>query len=187
MYSSLDELSREILACTGCPLWQGRTHGVPGEGNPNADLLFVGEGPGAEEDLTGRPFVGKAGQLLDRMMSAIDLTRDDVYIANVVKCRPPENRNPTDAEAEACVPWLRQQVRLIRPRLIVCLGTVAARSVIDKDARVTRVRGRFIERRGYYLFATYHPAALLRDERLKVDAWKDLRAIRDKLEEIRRK
>lgn len=184
MYASLEELSRDILSCTACPLWQSRTRGVPGEGNPGADLMFVGEGPGAEEDLAGRPFVGAAGQLLDRILEAIDLTRDDVYIANIVKCRPPGNRNPTEHEAGACLLWLRHQVRLIRPRIIVCLGTVAAQNIIDPGARVTRIRGRFIERRGYFLFATYHPAALLRDERLKVDAWKDFRAIRDKLREI---
>lgn len=185
MYASLDDLSRDIVSCTACPLWQGRHHAVPGEGNPHAELMFVGEGPGAEEDLAGRPFVGRAGQLLDRMMAAIDLTRDDVYIANIVKCRPPGNRNPSPSEAETCLPWLRNQVRLVAPKLIVCLGTVAAQNIIDKNARVTHIRGQFIERRGFTLFATYHPAALLRDERLKVDAWKDMRAIRDKLKEIR--
>lgn len=182
-YESIEALHEDIRRCAACPLRAGCTQVVPGEGNPQADILFIGEGPGADEDAQGRPFVGRAGQLLDRMLDAIDLSRQDVFIANVVKCRPPGNRNPTDAEARVCLNWLRQQVRLIRPRILVCLGTVAARHIMDPEARISQIRGKFIEQKGFTLFATYHPAALLRDERLKVDVWRDLQALRRRITE----
>lgn len=174
-------LENRLNQCEACRLCETRTHVVPGEGNRQADLLFIGEGPGGQEDLQGRPFVGPAGKLLDRMLAAIHLSREEVYLANVVKCRPPGNRNPADSEAEACLPYLRWQVALIHPKLIVCLGTVACRHIIAPDAKVSRCRGQFIQRGAYEIFATYHPAALLRDERLKLEAWKDFQAIRDKL------
>ena len=171
------ELSARVEQCTRCRLCQQRKHPVLGEGNRKASIMLVGEGPGAQEDLEGRPFVGVAGALLDKMLGAISLSRDEVYIANVVKCRPPGNRNPAPEEREACLPYLRWQTKLIHPKMIVCLGTVAAQTIISPDARISRVRGQFIERKGYVITGTYHPAALLRDDRLKVDAWHDLQAI----------
>ncbi|NLO83470.1 MAG: uracil-DNA glycosylase [Clostridiales bacterium] len=179
-----DNLIRAVMTCTNCQLCKTRTNSVPGEGNRDADLMFIGEGPGRDEDLSGRPFVGKAGQLLDKMIEAIDLKREDVYIANIVKCRPPGNREPNEGEARACLPYLRRQVYLVRPRIIVCLGATAVRYVIDKKAGITRIRGQWIERKGYWLIATYHPAALLRDPAKKYDAWEDFKKIRAKLDEL---
>jgi DNA polymerase len=167
------------LQCTKCRLSQGRNRVVFGEGNEQARIMFIGEGPGAEEDRQGRPFVGKAGQLLTKMLAAISLNREDVYIANVVKCRPPGNRVPLPDEIGACLDYLRVQVGTIRPEIIVCLGATAAKTVIDPSFRITRDRGKWIERKGYKMIATYHPAALLRDERKKVEAWEDLQRIRD--------
>lgn len=179
-----DTLEARLQHCEACRLAETRTHVVPGEGDRHADLMLVGEGPGGQEDAQGRPFVGPAGQLLDRMLTAIGTRREDIYLANIVKCRPPGNRNPTDSEAAACLPYLRWQVALVRPKLLVCLGTVACRHIIAPDAKVSRCRGQFIQRGNYWIFATYHPAALLRDERLKLDAWKDFQAIRDKLHSL---
>jgi len=177
-------LEEEIRSCTRCGLCSGRIQAVPGEGNRQAKVMFVGEGPGAQEDQQGRPFVGAAGQLLERMLASIGLTREEVYIANVVKCRPPQNRTPTGDECAACLPYLRRQTALIRPKVIVCMGTPAAKAIIDPEARITLVRGKIIERRGFYLLGTYHPAALLRDERLKVAAWDDLVLLRNLLREL---
>ena len=157
---------------------------MPGEGNRSAPLMIIGEGPGRDEDLSGRPFVGKAGQLLDRMLAAIGLGRGDVYICNVVKCRPPGNRNPEPDEAAACLPFLRAQFSLIRPRVILCLGSVALRHVMDPQGRITRDRGAWVERKGVWMMATYHPAALLRDESKKREAWADMQMLRDKLKEL---
>ena len=179
-----DGLLHAIQTCKNCELSRTRTRSVPGEGNRNADLMFIGEGPGRDEDLSGRPFVGRAGQLLDKMLQAIDLTRQDVYIANIVKCRPPGNRIPNEQEAAICLPYLRRQVYLIRPRIIVCLGSTALHYVIDRKATITRSRGQWVERKGYWLLATYHPAALLRDPAKKYEAWEDFKKIRDKLKEI---
>jgi uracil-DNA glycosylase family 4 len=174
----------EVGRCTGCALHQTRRSVVAGEGNANAALMFVGEGPGEQEDLQGRPFVGKAGQLLDKMITAIHLRREDVYITNIVKCRPPQNRVPNDAEAAACLPFLRLQVKLIRPRIIVCLGATAAKHIISQDIRITKDRGVWTRRGGYYMLPTYHPAALLRDQAKKYEAWEDFKMIRDKLREL---
>ncbi len=179
-----DQLNHAVMTCNKCQLCKTRTNSVPGEGNRNADLMFIGEGPGRDEDLSGRPFVGRAGQLLDKMIEAIGLKRDDVYIANIVKCRPPGNRVPMDIEAQACLPYLRRQVYLVRPRVIVCLGATAVRYVIDKKASITGIRGQWIERKGYWILATYHPAALLRDPAKKYDAWEDFKKIRDKINEL---
>jgi len=178
------QLVRAVETCQKCGLSETRTHAVPGEGNPDADLMFIGEGPGRDEDLSGRPFVGKAGQLLDKMIAAIGLKREEVYIANIVKCRPPGNRVPRESEAESCLPYLRRQVYLVRPRIIVCLGATAMRYVIDRKASITSIRGQWFERKGYWLMATYHPAALLRDPDKKYDAWEDFKKIRDKLHEL---
>lgn len=180
---SWERLAAEVEACEACRLHETRNRAVPGEGRRNARVLFVGEGPGAEEDRQGRPFVGPAGMLLDKMLHAIGLRREDVYIANIIKCRPPGNRAPADTEAKACLPFLRRQLKLINPRVIVCLGTTAARYVMDPDARVTRDRGRWTERNGFAMLATYHPAALLRDETLLIDAWRDIKMLEKKLGE----
>jgi DNA polymerase len=168
-------LRESILACTACGLCRQRKQAVPGVGDENADWLFVGEGPGAEEDERGEPFVGQAGKLLDNMLSAIGLKRgEDVYIANVVKCRPPGNRNPEPAEAEACAPYLTRQIGLIRPRLIVALGKVAAQNLLGNEATIASLRGRLHDYRGTPLIVTYHPAYLLRNLTDKAKAWEDL-------------
>lgn len=178
-----DTLLGAIATCRRCQLCERRTNVVPGEGDRDAALMLIGEGPGAQEDAQGRPFVGAAGQLLDKMLAAIDLRREQVYIANVVKCRPPGNRTPLPNECEACLPYLRAQVKLIAPRIIVCLGATAARTIIAPDIRITRERGVWTERKGFWLMPTYHPAALLRDPAKKKEAWLDMQAIRDKLRE----
>lgn len=181
MRVSWPELMREMLGCTRCPLWRLRTFVVPGEGNLRARLMLVGEGPGAQEDTSGRPFVGAAGQLLDKMLAAIGTTREQVYIANIVKCRPPGNRTPTPEEADACLRYLRAQVALVRPKIIVCLGATSARHVLGEEWRVTRDHGKWVERKGVLITLTFHPAALLRDAAKKRPAWDDWQAIRDKL------
>jgi DNA polymerase len=168
-------LRESILACTACGLCRQRKQAVPGVGDENADWLFVGEGPGAEEDARGEPFVGQAGKLLDNMLAAIGLKRgEDVYIANVVKCRPPGNRNPEPAEARACEPYLTRQIGLIRPRLIVALGKVAAQNLLGNEATIASLRGRLHDYRGTPLIVTYHPAYLLRNLADKAKAWEDL-------------
>jgi DNA polymerase len=177
----LSELSEMVCNCRRCSLGEERKNFVFGEGDPNARLMFVGEGPGEEEDNTGRPFVGKAGQLLTKMIEAIGLKRDKVYIANIVKCRPPHNRVPEEVEAKTCIPILRQQVSIIRPKIIVCLGATAARYIIDSNIRITKQRGIWYERGSFLIIPTYHPSALLRDESKKKEAWEDFKSIRDKL------
>lgn len=184
MKTSWPTLMDQIYACKACGLSAGRTNVVPGEGNLHARLMFIGEGPGAQEDLTGRPFVGAAGQLLDRMLAAIGLLREDVYIANVVKCRPPHNRVPTPDEAAACMPYLRAQVALVRPQVIVLLGATPAKAILGEDTRITRDRGKWVERKGVWIMPTFHPAALLRDESKKRPAWEDFQAVRDKLKSL---
>lgn len=180
-----DGLEQLCRSCTRCPLHSKRTNVVFGKGNKNADLMFVGEGPGKDEDLQGKPFVGRAGQLLDRILEASGIDVKDVYIGNIVKCRPPNNRIPAPEEARACLPYLRNQVYLIKPKIIACLGATAAKYIIDEDIRITRDRGRWIERKGYWLIATYHPAALLRDEKKKEPAWEDFKNIKAKLDELK--
>lgn len=171
--------------CHRCPLGQGRTNLVFGVGNPQAEILFVGEGPGEQEDLRGEPFVGKAGILLDKMLACIGLSRkENVYIANIVKCRPPQNRDPLPEERAACLPYLREQTRLIRPKIIVCLGKVAATTLIDPNFSIMRSHGVWYERKGFWMMATFHPAALLRNENLKRDAYQDLLRIREKYEAL---
>ena len=184
MRTSWKELIDEINGCEKCRLCEKRTRVVPGEGNPNADLMFIGEGPGAQEDATGRPFVGAAGQLLDRMLAAIGMTREQVYICNIVKCRPPQNRVPEPDERSACMPYLRQQVALVRPKIIVCLGSTPTRALLGDQMRITRDRGVWQLKKGVWFMPTYHPAALLRDLDKKRPAWEDFKAIRDKLIEL---
>ena len=184
MLVSWPSLTEEITNCQKCRLCAARTHAVPGEGNPHARLMFIGEGPGRDEDLTGRPFVGRAGQLLDKMIAAIGLSREEVYIANVVKCRPPQNRAPEMDEVAACMPYLRAQVGLIRPQVIVLLGSSALGAILGPEHRITRERGAWIERKGVFFMPTFHPAALLRDESKKRPVWEDLKKVRDKLQEL---
>ena len=183
MEISWNALHESIASCENCALCREIHHKVPGQGAADARLMLIGEGPGAEEDLQGLAFVGPAGQLLTRMLAAIGLTREQVYICNVVKCRPPHNRTPRPEEAAACLPFLRMQFALVRPRVIVPLGATAARAVLGDQARITRDRGRWVERKGVFIMPTYHPAALLRDESKKRDAWHDFQAVRDKLAE----
>ena len=184
MLVSWPTLTEEITRCQKCRLCAGRTYPVPGEGNPHARLMFIGEGPGRDEDQTGRPFVGRAGQLLDKMIGAIVLSREEVFIANVVKCRPPQNRAPEADEVAACMPYLRAQVGLIRPQVIVLLGSSALGAILGPDHRITRERGAWIERKGVWFMPTFHPAALLRDESKKRPVWEDLKKVRDKLQEL---
>ena len=181
---SWETLEGACLNCRKCRLWETRTNVVIGVGNRNADIMFVGEGPGQQEDLQGEPFVGPAGKLLDKMLASIGLDREKVYIANIVKCPPPGNRDPHDDEQEACMNYLRYQLMLVKPKIIVCLGRIAATAIIDKDFKITRQHGQWTERKGYWFIATYHPSALLRDESKKRPAWEDLKLIRAKLDEI---
>jgi len=180
----LETLSGEAERCTACRLCEARNRVVFGVGDPAARLMFVGEGPGAEEDRQGLPFVGRAGELLDKMIRAIDLDRQRVYIANVVKCRPPGNRDPLPDEVEACRRFLEGQIDAIAPALLVCLGRVAAQSLLGTDEPLGRMRGAVYQVRGVETRVTYHPAALLRNAALKRPAWQDLQQIRDRLREI---
>jgi uracil-DNA glycosylase family 4 len=186
MYT-LDELQSIVEKCNRCPLSKTRTNAVFGEGNEKATIMFIGEGPGYNEDKMGRPFVGKAGELFNKIMEAVKLKREDVYIANIVKCRPPNNRNPLEGESKTCIEFLRWQVKIIDPKIIVCLGAVAARNIIDKNFRITQNRGTWYKRGKFNIIATYHPAALLRDESKKGDAWEDFRSIKKKCEELNEK
>ena len=180
-----EELREKCASCRRCPLGQTRTNPVFGVGKTDAEILFVGEGPGEQEDLRGEPFVGKAGQLLDKMLACIGMSREEnVYIANIVKCRPPQNRDPLPEEREACLPFLRVQTLLLRPKIIVCLGKVAATTLIDPSFSIMRSHGIWYERKGFYLTATFHPAALLRNEALKKDAYRDLLSIREKYDAL---
>ena len=185
MRTSWNQLQTEISACEKCRLCQTRTNVVPGEGNRQADLMFIGEGPGRDEDLQGRPFVGRSGELLTRMIRAIGLERDQVYICNVVKCRPPQNRNPEPDEAAACINYLRAQVALVHPKVIVLLGKVACRYTLNQELSVMRVHGQWFERKGVFFMPTFHPSFLLRDPAMKRAAWDDFQKIRDKLNEVK--
>lgn len=179
-----EELEQQCLQCARCDLCQTRSHVVFGVGNRNADVMFVGEGPGEQEDLKGEPFVGAAGHLLDDMMSIIDLNRQNCYIANIVKCRPPRNRDPQENEQDACIEYLRNQVALIQPKIIICLGRIAAKRLIDPDYRITREHGSWICRNGVWMTAIYHPSALLRDVSKRPETFEDLLAIRGKIKEV---
>lgn len=178
-----ETLKTECLACRRCGLCETRTNVVFGVGKPDAEVLFIGEGPGEQEDLQGEPFVGRAGKLLDDMLELIDLDRSRVYIANMVKCRPPKNRDPLNIEQEACSVWLKAQIALLRPKIIVCLGRIAAMTYIREDFKITREHGQWTVRDGIMTMALYHPAALLRDPRRRPETFEDLKtlqkAIRD--------
>ena len=181
---SWDELEQSCQNCTRCELCKTRTNVVFGVGNRTADILFVGEGPGEQEDLQGEPFVGPAGKLLDDMLSIIDLDRTICYIGNVVKCRPPRNRDPQDMEQEACSGYLEEQIRLIQPKIIVCLGRIAALKLIRPDYRITREHGQWMEKDGIWYTATYHPSALLRDTAKRPEAFDDLLSIRTMMRKL---
>lgn len=176
--AELDNLRKsEIGDCDRCPLRKGRTNLVFGVGNPNASLMFVGEGPGADEDRLGEPFVGKAGQLLTKMIEAMGLKRPDVYIANVVKCRPPGNRNPEPVEITTCLPYLKKQIDIINPKVIVCLGKVAAHTLLQTEIPITKLRGEFSDYGDMKIIPTYHPAYLLRNPAMKKAVWEDLKKV----------
>ncbi len=183
--SELELLRERCLSCDKCQLCSTRTNVVFGVGNPESKVMFIGEGPGEQEDLKGEPFVGRAGKLLDLMLDAVGLSRErDIYIANIVKCRPPKNRDPLPEEQEMCINWLREQTAIIRPKIIVCLGRIAAAKIIKPDIKITREHGQFIERNGVLMMAMLHPAALLRNPKQKPEAFEDFLRLRDKIKEL---
>ena len=179
-----DALYEECIHCQKCGLAETRTNVVFGEGARDAEVMFIGEGPGEQEDRTGRPFVGRAGQLLDDMLAMIDLKREKVFIGNMVKCRPPQNRDPLNIEQEACIGYLRNQVALLKPKIIVCLGRIAAMKLIKEDFKITAEHGQWFQRSGVQMTAIYHPSALLRDERKRPETFEDLKSIQSKIREI---
>ena len=180
-----ETLESQCKNCTACGLAATRHNVVFGVGNPRAEVLFIGEGPGENEDLQGEPFVGRGGQLLDKMLASVGLSRQkNIYIANIVKCRPPRNRDPQPEEQEACINWLKAQTALIRPKIIVCLGRIAACRLITPDFKVTRQHGEFFLKNGVWMMGTLHPAALLRDPYKKPDTFVDFLALRDKIGEV---
>ncbi len=173
-----EELEKTCRECTACPLCESRTNCVFGTGSTDARLMFVGEAPGEKEDLSGVPFVGAAGKLLDTYLRAVDIPREDVYIANILKCRPPKNRDPLPAEQDACIGYLREQVKLIRPEIIVCLGRISAMRLISPDFKITKEHGKFVRKGNFVMTAVFHPAALLRDPRRKEDMFTDMKNIK---------
>jgi len=180
-----EELEQRCYTCTQCGLCETRHNVVFGAGIRNADVMFVGEGPGEQEDLKGEPFVGPAGKLLDDMLSIIDIDRHtNCYIGNIVKCRPPRNRDPLEEEQDACIGYLRSQVALVRPKIIVCLGRIAAQKLIDENYRITRQHGQWVNKNGIWMTAIYHPSALLRDVRKRPETFDDLLSIREKIREV---
>lgn len=179
-----NELESVCQNCTRCGLCETRNHVVFGVGNRQADIMFIGEGPGEQEDLQGVPFVGAAGQLLDDMLSIIDIDRTNCYIANIVKCRPPHNRDPLETEQEACIGYLQRQIELVQPKIIVCLGRIAAKALIREDFRITREHGTWVQKDGIWMTAMYHPSALLRDVTKRPETFDDLLAIREKMRQV---
>lgn len=186
MYNNWEELENSIKNCKKCKLCTGRKNIVFGEGNKEASLMFIGEGPGADEDAQGLPFVGKAGQLMNKAFQGLGLKREEVYIANIVKCRPPSNRVPEDDEATACLDYLRNQVILVKPKIVVLLGSTALKNILGKEYGITASRGKWIEQKGIKYMPTWHPAALLRDENKKVEFWKDLKEVVKKYNELKK-
>ena len=184
MADSWEALKQECMACRGCALAETRTNVVFGDGAENAKLLFIGEGPGQHEDEQGVPFVGRAGQLLDDMLEIIGLDRTKVYIANVVKCRPPQNRDPLNVEQDACIGFLRRQTALLRPKIIVCLGRIAAKAIIKEDFKITSEHGQWFQRGGVQMTAIYHPAALLRDVGKRPETFEDLNSIQARIRAV---
>ena len=185
--SQWNELKAQCLQCQKCPLHTTRHQVVFGVGRENADIMFIGEGPGEQEDLQGEPFVGAAGKLLDDMLSIIDVNRTNCYIANIVKCRPPMNRDPKDEEQDACIAYLQKQIELVNPSIIVCLGRIAAKRILDPDYRITKDHGKWLCRNGVWMTAIYHPSALLRDPGKRPETFDDLLSIRQKLRDVHAK
>lgn len=183
MFETWEELENSILNCNKCKLCSGRRNIVFGCGNKEANIMLIGEGPGADEDMQGIPFVGKAGILMNKAFEGLGFNRDNLYIANIVKCRPPQNRVPEDDEAEACLNYLRNQVLLVKPKIIVLLGSTALKDILGKEYGITVSRGKWIEKKGILYMPTWHPAALLRDETKKIEFWKDLKLVIEKAEE----
>lgn len=177
MLNSFEELEEQIKDCKKCKLCNNRTNIVLGIGNRNAKVMFIGEGPGADEDIQGEPFVGKAGKLMNQAFKGIGIKREDVYICNVVKCRPPMNRNPEADEVKACINYLREQVMLVKPKIIVLLGSVALKAILGDEYSITKARGKWVEQKEIKYMPTFHPAALLRDETKKIDFWNDLKEV----------
>ncbi len=184
MYDNWEELERDVSNCKKCKLCMTRTNVVIGTGNKNAELMFIGEGPGEDEDKTGIPFVGKAGKLMDKAFDGLNISREKVYIANIVKCRPPQNRVPDKEEANSCLDYLRNQVILIKPKIIVLLGSTALKNILGENYGITASRGKWIEKKNILYMPTFHPAALLRDENKKIDFWKDLKEVTLKANEL---
>ena len=184
MYNNWEELEEVVKQCRKCRLCETRKNVVFGVGNREADIMFIGEGPGADEDTQGEPFVGKAGKLMNMAFDMLGIKREEVYIANIVKCRPPNNRNPQDDEAENCLDYLRNQVILVKPKIIVLLGSVALKNILGKEYGITASRGKWIEKKGILYMPTWHPAALLRDENKKIDFIKDLKQVIKRYNEI---
>lgn len=184
MFETWEELEASIIGCKKCKLCNNRNNIVFGTGNKSARIMFIGEGPGADEDKEGIPFVGKAGKLMNMAFDGIGINREEVYIANIVKCRPPSNRNPEDDEAIACLDYLRNQVMLVKPKIIVLLGSVALKNILGKEYGITASRGKWIEKKGILYMPTWHPAALLRDDSKKVEFWQDLKQVVKRNEEF---
>lgn len=181
MYETWEDLEASIIECKKCKLCNNRNNIVFGVGNKSADVMFIGEGPGADEDMQGIPFVGKAGKLMNMAFDGIGIEREEVYIANIVKCRPPSNRNPEEDEAESCLDYLRNQVMLVKPKIIVLLGSVALKNILGKEYGITSSRGKWIEQKGIFYMPTWHPAALLRDEGKKIEFWQDLKLVKERI------
>lgn len=181
MFENWEELEKSIINCNKCKLYKTRKNIVFGTGNKDAEIMFIGEGPGADEDMQGEPFVGRAGKLMNMAFGVVGIKRENVYIANIVKCRPPSNRNPEDDEAFACLNYLRNQVLLVKPKIIVLLGSVALKNILCKEYGITASRGKWVEKKGIKYIPTWHPAALLRDETKKVDFINDLRLVIEEL------
>ena len=184
MYDNWEDLEKSIIGCKKCKLCTNRTNIVFADGNKNANVMLIGEGPGADEDKQGVPFVGKAGQLMNKAFEGLGIEREKVYIANIVKCRPPANRVPEEDEATACLNYLRNQVILVKPKIIVLLGSTALKNICGKEFGITAYRGKWIEKKGIMYMPTWHPAALLRDENKKIEFWKDLKEVMRKYTEI---
>ena len=185
MYNNWEELEEKCQSCKKCKLYKMRTNVVFGTGNKNTDLMFIGEGPGADEDYTGIPFVGRAGKLMNMAFQGIGIDRKNVYIANIVKCRPPGNRNPQEDEINACLDYLRNQVIFIKPKVIVLLGNIALKTILGNELSITNTRGKWFNKNGIMYMPTFHPAALLRDDTKKIYFWKDLKEVKKRLEDIK--
>ena len=184
MADAWDQLKSECAECRGCSLYRTRSNLVFGVGDEHSEIMLIGEGPGEQEDLQGEPFVGPAGKLLDDMLKMIGMDRSQIYIANMVKCRPPRNRDPLDGELSACREWLNRQIALVDPKIVVCLGRIAAKSLISEDFRITRQHGEWFQRAGRQYMATFHPSALLRDPSKRPDAFMDLRELRKEIRAV---